>query len=103
MKNRKKRARLGVEALEHRLVMTTHTWTGLGANNNWSTAANWDIGAPTGPDAVLVFPAGAARRDTVNNFAAGTAFAAISVEGGYSLSGNRIRLGGGNSLRGDAV
>src|SRR5262245_5033203 len=103
MKTRKKRARLGVEALEHRLVMTTHTWTGLGANNNWGTAANWDIGAPNEADAVLVFPAGAARKDTVNNFTAGTTFDSISVENGYSLSGNRIRLVGGDSLRGDAV
>ena len=23
------------------------TWTGAGADNNWSTAANWDTGVPT--------------------------------------------------------
>src|SRR5262249_44055779 len=38
---------LQLEVLEGRLVPATHTWTGAGADLNWSTAANWTGGVPT--------------------------------------------------------
>jgi fibronectin-binding autotransporter adhesin len=47
----------------------THTWTGGGANELWSNAANWAGGAPTAVEAapvVLIFPGGVT---TTNNIA----------------------------------
>src|SRR4051812_25288754 len=56
-------ARLGVESLEDRAGPATHTWTDLGATNNWSEAANWSGGVPTNNEsggAIVAFP----RSDT---------------------------------------
>ena len=75
------------------MVAAVRTWTGAGANNNWTTAANWGGTAPVAGDD-LVFPAGAARLSNTNNYANGTAFNSITLSGtGYALAGNRIALG----------
>ena len=73
------------------------TWTGGGGDNNWSTGANWDLGsAPTAND-TLDF-AGTTRPSSVNDLADGTTFGDIGFLGStntnFSLSGNRITLGG---------
>jgi autotransporter-associated beta strand protein len=71
----------------------TRTWTGGGANGNWSTAANWGGTAPVAGDS-LIFPGGAARLANTNNYTAGTTFASITISGtGYALSGNSVALG----------
>jgi hypothetical protein len=83
-------------ALEDRLAPAIATWDGGGANNNWTTAANWvgDIAPQPGDD--LVFPLGAAQTSNVNDFAAGTAFHSIGIRGNdYALSGNAIALAAG--------
>ena len=68
----------------------TRTWTGAGANSNWNNAANWSDAVPK-PGDILVFPEGALRKANMNNFAPGTSFTQIRVEGtGYSLLGNRV-------------
>jgi autotransporter-associated beta strand protein len=85
---------LRLDCLEHRLAPAT--WDGGGADNNWTTAANWvgDV-APIVADS-LVFPAGAAQLTNVNNFAAGTLFASLSVTaGGYVINGNAVTLATG--------
>ena len=66
---------------------------GLG-NFNWSADANWVITAPAAGN--LVF-AGMTGLTTFNNLAADTAFLAITFNntaGAFTLSGNRITLGG---------
>ena len=73
------------------------TWTGGGGDNNWSTGANWDFGsAPTAND-TLDF-AGITRPSSVNDLADGRTFGDIGFLGStntnFSLSGNRITLGG---------
>ncbi len=71
----------------------TRVWDGGGANNNWMTAANWDGNSLPDAGDALVFPAGAARPSSVNNFPAGTAFRSLRFEAsGYELSGNAIVL-----------
>lgn len=66
------------------------TWTGNGANNNWTTAANWDAGPPVEGD-ILIFPAVANRRANTNTFPNFTEFEQIVLEGaGYTLTGNRV-------------
>ncbi len=72
------------------------TWTGLGADANWTTAANWGGTAPVAGDD-LVFPAGAARLSSNNNIAPGTTFRSITISGtGYTLAGNAVVIGVGN-------
>ena len=74
-------------------VPETYTWDGGSTvDSNWSTAANWvgDL-APAAGDS-LVFPAGAARLDNVNDYPAGTVFGSIDISG----SGYKI-VNGGNT------
>jgi hypothetical protein len=69
-------------------------WTGNGPDNNWSTAANWDVAA--GPGSPLVFD-GANRLTPFNDFGAGTAFGGISFNstaGAFTISGNDLVIGG---------
>ena len=74
------------------------TWTGGGADNNWTTPGNWGGVAPIAGDD-LVFPGGAARLSNTNNFAAGTAFNSITISGtGYTLD---RKLGGTRRGRAD--
>jgi autotransporter-associated beta strand protein len=68
------------------------TWTGGGADNNWSTAGNWqgDV-APVAGDS-LVFPQGSAGA-TNNDFAAGTEFDSIAIgDPGYTFTGSGVAL-----------
>ena len=68
-------------------------WTGGGADNHWSTAANW--AGDTAPSAGdnLIFPSGPTKTSTNNDFAAGTAFGSIAISGsGYTLAGNAVTL-----------
>src|ERR1051325_2209903 len=76
----------------------TRTWDGGGANNNWSTAANWDAAAAAGDD--LVFPGGAGVDATslsnTNDFTTVTPFKSITISGtNYTLRGNTIILTNG--------
>ncbi|MCC6124947.1 MAG: hypothetical protein IT426_08295 [Pirellulales bacterium] len=70
----------------------TCTWDGGGTDNKWSTAANWtgDM-APMAGDG-LIFPAGAAQSNNVNDYPPSTRFASITVSGGsYDIQNNPIR------------
>src|SRR5438105_2763879 len=83
-----------LEVLEDRLAPAIRTWDGGGADNNWTTAANWDNDIVVAAGDQLVFPEVIARTANVNNFPAGTSFDKISFLGnGYSITGNAITLG----------
>ena len=97
----------------------THTWTGSGADQYWTTAANWSGSAAPAAGDSLVFPTlhpsstndfsavAQSSGDVVsvpvapgltstNNFAAGTQFGSISIgNNGYVFSGNAIKMSGG--------
>ena len=82
--------------LEDRIAPAVATWDGGGADNNWTTAANWvgDVAPHPGDD--LVFPASAARQTNINDFPAGTAFGSIRLDGQrYVITGNAITLAAG--------
>lgn len=86
------------------------TWTGGGADANWSTAGNWSCATDTGQAPAagdsLVFPYGAsaARFASNNDLTAGTSFTTITFSGtkggsdsNYTLAGNAIQLTSGIS------
>lgn len=68
------------------------TWTGAGADANWSTPENWSgcADAAPGHGDRLVFPAGPAVLDTVNDLF-GPVYANVRFEGaGYTVSGDAV-------------
>ena len=68
------------------------TWNGSGANDNWTTSANWDV-LPSAFDS-LIFDGGT-RLTPFNNFTAGTSFRNISFgasASAFTLSGNSLTL-----------
>ena len=75
------------------------TWDGGGADNNWSTAANWvsDI-LPAAGDSLTFDDTGVAARPVpVNNFTAGTSFGTITINStsSYNITGNSVALATG--------
>ncbi len=95
-KNSALTTRLDLQPLEERRLMAIRVWTGLGADTNWSTAANWSasIKPVVGDD--LVFPAGPVQTNSNNDLAAGTRINTLRIGGsGYNITGNNISLYGG--------
>ena len=73
----------------------TPTWTGLGANANWSTPGNWNPGVPNPGDS-LIFD-GSTQTSPNNDYTAGTLFGGITFPGtaaGFLIGGNQIDLSG---------
>jgi autotransporter-associated beta strand protein len=90
--------RPAIEELEARIALATDVWTGLGADTNWMTPANWTnhVAPVAGDD--LVFPAGVppASLTNNNNFTGGTTFHSITIgASGYDLTGNSLDLSSG--------
>lgn len=73
---------------------TLRTWTGLGADANWTTVANWDTLAPAVNGDSLMF-SGSTRLSNTNNYATITNTAISFSTGGWSLYGTPVTLGGG--------
>lgn len=72
-------------------------WTGLGADNNWTTANNWTGSRSPIANTLLTF-AGTNRLTAFNNFTTDTSFGSISFDstaGQFQLSGNRLTIGTG--------
>ncbi|MFA6960947.1 MAG: PEP-CTERM sorting domain-containing protein [Opitutaceae bacterium] len=70
------------------------TWTGLGADNNWSTSANWSSLPSSGTTTALVF-AGTTRL-TPNADSPFTAQSIVfnSTAGAFTLSGSQLSING---------
>ena len=76
----------------HVATHTTHNWDGGGENNLWTTAANWAGDLAPSPGDNLIFPAGVARLDNVNDFPTGTLFGSIAISGDfYQFQNNSIQ------------
>jgi hypothetical protein len=89
---------LRLDRLETRVTPAVAMWDGDGADNHWTTAANWAGNIGPRPDDDLVFPSAAAQLVNVNDFPAGMVFHSLAVNGmGYQLTGNRISLTAGLS------
>lgn len=76
-------------------LVRAQNWNGGGADNNWSTAANWSSGAP--PTATSINFTGTTRLTPFNDTTAGTSYATFnfsSTAGAFVVSGNAVVLGG---------
>ncbi|OYW70645.1 MAG: hypothetical protein B7Z37_30115, partial [Verrucomicrobia bacterium 12-59-8] len=76
-------------------LVQAQNWIGGGADNNWSTSANWSGGAP--PTATSINFTGTTRLTSFNDTAAGTSYATFnfsSTAGAFVVSGNAVVLGG---------
>lgn len=89
------------EPLEARIAPATHTWTGAGADNLWSNAANWTGGSPAtdvSGNIDLIFPTNAAQLVVQNDIAAlvvdSITFNAAggTSANGYTLNGNTFTI-----------
>jgi hypothetical protein len=69
------------------------SWTGGGADNKWSTAANWLGGVAPVPGDNLVFPPGALRMDCVNDYPSSMEFGSIDISGGYHIQNGSVKSG----------
>ena len=68
-------------------------WTGLGADDNWSTPANWQGQAVPSDFMPLTFPAGVTGWKTTNNDLTGPLRYSITIlDSGFTLEGNPIEL-----------
>jgi autotransporter-associated beta strand protein len=93
-----------LEELEARLAPATFTWTGGGANTNWSTPANWSGGvAPAGAGDDLVFPTTSASSKSVNDLSNAVLNSITLSGGGYTLSGNAVKLGAPSVAGGSVI
>ena len=95
---RRRRSPLRIEQLETRLAPATFTWTGLGGDDLWSDAKNWNSAsglAPSGSAASLddlVFQGN--TQLTTKNDLVGATFNSITISSsGFDLTGNAITLG----------
>jgi fibronectin-binding autotransporter adhesin len=79
------------------------TWTGKGANANWTTPRNWASNVAPRPGDALRFPDRAARSTNVNDFPAGTTFGSLTFTGDYTISGNALGPVGMLTLHAAAV
>ena len=73
--------------------MAWPTWTGLSADDNWTTAANWANSIlRRKPGDVLIFT-GSTQTNSVNNYLADTQFSSIVIQGStFNLQGNQVDL-----------
>jgi trimeric autotransporter adhesin len=82
-----RRRLIELERLEIRLVLSIDTWTGMGADANWSTGENWMAGTQPVAGDSLVFPDGAAQLANTDDLGAAIAFGSLTLSGsGYSIS-----------------
>ena len=77
----------------------TDTWSGGGTDALWTDGANWVGGVAPVAGEALLFPSSASQKTNTDNFAAGTTFYSIEIDGsGYDLQGtNAIDLSSGIS------
>src|SRR5688572_20887947 len=76
------------------VLAAEQSWDGGGANDNWTTPANWLSDAAPAPLDLLTF-SGTTRLTPSNDFAAGTSFGGIGFDasaGTFTLGGNAISL-----------
>src|ERR1043165_9824723 len=86
------------------LTAASTTWTGGGANDNWSTTGNWSLGTAPGTNDLLTF-AGSTRLTPNNNLTGSIInnLAFSSNASSFTVGGNAIVLTNGRSIGGGAI
>lgn len=83
------------------LAVNIFSWTGNAANNNWSSAANWNSAAPLGAlDTQLLFDS-SSRPTSFNDFAGGLVLNGLTIgpnAGVLNLSGQPLIFSGGSAF-----
>ncbi len=72
------------------------TWTGIGTDGNWSTAANWNTGAPVNNDSVLF--TGLTRLTNTNNIANLVLNGIAFTSSGFTLNGTNFLKSNGGAM-----
>lgn len=77
-------------------LLPVHAWTGAGADDKFSTAANWDVPPVSGQRETILFDTTVAGPITAENDLEGLTVGRLETEGtgSLSLSGNEIALTG---------
>lgn len=88
---------LAVAAINTSLLLSqsqaaVRTWSGAGADANWSNSTNWNGTAPVNAD-VLLF-SGATRQNNTNNIFNLSVNGLSFATGGFTLNGNQMSLNG---------
>jgi autotransporter-associated beta strand protein len=81
-------------------LRAARTWDGGGADDHWTTAANWVGDVAPAPGDELSFPA-AARNTATNDFPAGTSFHSLSAPVPFTFNGNGVLVANGMSIGGN--
>ncbi len=92
----------GLGTLQVSSGISTGHWTGLGADNNWSTAGNWDNNAKPIFPIALTF--GGMSGLTNNNDLSGISIVSLTFSntaGAFSLDGNSVNLSGNIGFTGN--
>jgi hypothetical protein len=82
-------------------AVKVNTWTGKGSDDNWNTAANWSLGAPTnGEDLVISDSAikAGSTTTTLNDNVPSLSIAKLTISGsgsGFNVSGSPLTVTGG--------
>jgi autotransporter-associated beta strand protein len=80
-------------------------WIGLGADNNWTTAANWSNITTPLANSFLTF-AGTTRLNPFNDFVTDTTFEGVTFDsnaGAFQLSGNKLIIGNSGFTNNSAI
>ena len=84
-----------LERLEDRLAPAIRTWTGLGADDLWSNAANWDTGVPVDGDDVRIAATAESAEVLFDTSVAGTGVTINSLTSdGVNPIGEPLRITG---------
>jgi hypothetical protein len=96
----KRSRRLFVEHLEDRRLLTTRTWTGNGADDLWSNAANWDGGltVPTNGDDVVIAATANSAEVLFDSTAAAVTINSLSSAEPFHIGGSILTLTGAGSF-----
>jgi hypothetical protein len=85
-----------VEPLEERALLSVDTWTGLGANSNWSNPDNWNNGVPNPGDDLQFISTFSTPPPAVNDLPPWTTFHAINFVAGQPIIVGYINIDGVN-------
>src|SRR5262245_41772833 len=83
-----------LEVLEDRVTPATRTWTGAGANDLWSNAANWDTAVPLANDDVVIPDVAGSTEVLFDGSATSVTVNKLTSSEPFRITGNTLTLTG---------